>query len=382
MFHIAVALEVAACAGAGFSATYLYWLKARSRGPVSVTPRNEPAELNSLRSLYGYNEHCVIGSSIDSDVWISPDARGAVPYTESGGVWMVAGEPIADDADLVRITREFISAAKRKKKSVAFLPTTERFARSVASDDLRILKIGASPYFDLTAWDPRGNSAKHMRSGLNRARRAGVAVTEFVELNAEFRAEVKSLMDEWAESRRAGVRFGWLFQLMPFHNAELKRFFAAHDKTGRLVGILVASSIPARAGWYLEDVIRAGDAPLGTSDLLVYETMKALAASGAKVATLGTVPLSGRGGDAVSCGNNRVVEAMLGHSRRKLASVYNFDGLDQFKSKFVPSWWENEYIVVTKGHLIPPRVANALFNVAIPGSVLHVLLSALFGDGS
>ncbi|MBV9242520.1 MAG: DUF2156 domain-containing protein [Acidobacteria bacterium] len=160
---------------------------------------------------------------------------------------------------------------------------------------------------------------------------------------------------------------------MPFENAEFKKFYAAHDVDGHLVGVLAASSIPARDGWYLEDVIRGNDAPDGTSDILVFEALKALATQGAKVATLGTVPLSTRGNEGISCGRNGVVEAMLNVSRKQLKALYNFDGLGQFKSKFVPTWWENEYIVVTKGHLIPPRVANALFNIAIPGGLMHVL---------
>ena len=78
-----------------------------------------------------------------------------------------------------------------------------------------------------------------------------------------------------------------------------------------------------------------------------------LAAQGAKIATLGTVPLSTRGGDGISCGRNRAVEAMLDLSRKQLKSLYNFDGLGHFKSKFVPTWWENEYVVVTKGRPAP-----------------------------
>jgi len=158
MFHVAAALEVATCAGAGLSAFYYSWLNRRSGGRVSIRPRVEPSELCDLRSQYGYNEHSLIGSSIDSEVWISADKRGAIAYTESGGIWMVGGEPFAADHDLVRITNEFIVYARSLKKTVAFLPATERFARAVASDELRIVKIGASPYFDLTAWNPRGNS--------------------------------------------------------------------------------------------------------------------------------------------------------------------------------------------------------------------------------
>ncbi|HEY2847652.1 MAG TPA: DUF2156 domain-containing protein [Pyrinomonadaceae bacterium] len=382
MFQLAAALEVATCAGAGLSAFYYSWLNGRSSRGVSIAPREESSELCGLRSRYGYNEHSLIGSSIDSEIWVSADKRGAIAYTESGGIWMVAGEPFASDADLVRITTEFIAHARSVKKIVAFLPATERFARAVASDDVRIVKIGASPYFDLTTWNPRGNSAKHLRTGVNRGRRAGLTVTEITELTPEFRSEVERLSSEWGGKRRAGVRFGWLFELMPFENAEFKKYFAAHDADGHLVGMLAASPIPARDGWYLEDVIRGNDAPDGTSDILVFEALKTLAAQGAKIATLGTVPLSTRGDEGISCGRNRAVEAMLDLSRKQLKALYNFDGLGHFKSKFVPTWWENEYVVVTKGHLLPPRVANALFNIAIPGGLGHVLLVTLTGTAS
>jgi phosphatidylglycerol lysyltransferase len=382
MLHVAAALEVATCAGAGLSAFYYSWLNRRSGRGVSIRPKVESEDLCGLRSRFGYNEHSLIGSSIDSELWISADKRGAITYTESGSIWMVGGEPFASDMDLVRITNEFITHARSLRKTVAFLPATERFARAVASDELRIVKIGASPYFDLTRWNPRGNSAKHLRTGVNRGRRAGLAVTEVTDLTPEFRGEVERLTSEWGDKRRAGVRFGWLFELMPFENAEFKKFFAARDTEGRLMGILAASPIPAREGWYLEDVIRGNEAPDGTSDILVFEALKALAAQGAKIATLGTVPLSTRGGEGISCGHNRAVEAILDISRKQLKALYNFDGLGHFKSKFVPTWWENEYVVVTKGHLLPPRVANALFNIAIPGGLGQVLLVTLTGTAS
>ncbi|MBV9241700.1 MAG: DUF2156 domain-containing protein, partial [Acidobacteria bacterium] len=178
MFHVAAALEVATCTGAGISALYYGWLNARTGRRISIAPRVEAKDLVRLRSDHGYNEHSLIGSSIDSEVWVSADKRGAVAYTESGGIWMVAGEPFAAEHDLLRITNEFIAEAREQRKTVAFLPATERFARAIASDEVRIVKVGASPYFDLTTWNPRGNSAKHLRTGVNRARRAGLSVTE------------------------------------------------------------------------------------------------------------------------------------------------------------------------------------------------------------
>jgi phosphatidylglycerol lysyltransferase len=285
----------------------------------------------------------------------------------------VAGEPLGSEKDLPQITRRFLDHARSKKRVVAFLPSTEKFARTVSSSNVRIVKVGATPYFDLAKWDPRGNSAKKLRLGINHGRRANIVVSEVRELTAGFRREAAELMRSWANGRRAGVSFGWLFELVPFQKTGDRKYFAARNAKNELVGLLAASPIPARDGWYLEDVLRSVNAPAGTSDLLVFEALKGLAAQGAKLATLGTVPLSAKGENDISSKNNFLINKSLKFSKRYLNSMYNFDGLETFKSKFVPTWWESEYVVVSKGRLISPRVANAIFNIVVPGGLLQIL---------
>ena len=373
MFHFAAASELLVCAGAGVSTFLLSWSKSKVKPSLTILPKPEERGLLDLQSQFGYNEHSFLGISVQSEVWIDPQHNGAVSYNESGKFWIVAGEPLGCEQDLPAITAEFVEYARSRKKMVAFLPATEKFARSVASQNLRIVKVGASPYFDLQKWNPRGNSAKKLRLGVNHGRRSGISVAEVASVSDEFRVEVDGLIKQWVGSRRAGVGFGWLFELIPFQNSEAKKYFAARTEEGKLVGLLAASPIPARDGWYLEDVLRSTDAPDGTSDLLVFETLKMLAAHGAKLATLGTVPLSEKGSRDLSTGHNFIVENALNLSRKHLNSLYNFEGLGCFKSKFVPTWWESEYAIVSKGFLVPPRIANAVFNVIIPGGVLQVL---------
>ena len=373
MFHFEAASEILVCAGASVSTFMLSWTKSRVHEPLTIVPKQEDDDLLNMQLQFGYNEHSFVGISVQPEVWNDRKNNGAVSYNESGKVWIVAGEPLGREEDLPAITAEFVKYARSRKKIVAFLPTTEKYARSVASQNLRIVKVGASPYFDLQNWNPRGNSAKKLRLGVNRGRRSGVAVEEIRNVTAEFRREVDDLTTQWNDCRRAGVNFGWLFELIPFQNSKSKKYFAARTEDGKLVGLLAASPIPAREGWYLEDVLRSSDAPDGTSDLLVFETLKFLAAQGAKLATLGTVPLSQKGANDLSTGNNFIVEKALAFSRNHLNSLYNFDGLGCFKSKFVPTWWESEYVIVSKGFLIPPRVANAVFNVIIPGGLLQII---------
>ncbi len=375
MLHLLAVSKVLACASASASTLYLTWRRAAPRPRLDIFPQNDDCDLANLQHLHGYNEHTYVLDSGEGEVW-SDSGLGAVCYVERGNVWLVTGEPLAADSDLCDITRKFVAYAHENRKMVVFLPTSERFARAIAGQGYRIHKIAASPYFDLRKWDPRGNSAKHLRLGLNRARRAGISVKPVANISADFRREVDELCEKWLGGRSAGMSFGWLFRLAPFHNAEAKKYFAARDEDGRLVGLLAASPIPARDGWYLEDVLRSTDAPDGTSDLLVFETLRELAAAGALMATLGTVPLSDIGVDDLTS-----KAYLLGHVlhliRKNLKPIYNIEGLRCFKSKFVPSWWESEYVVVSKGYLCAPRSGIAILRVIFGGSLgLSCLLSS------
>jgi len=372
MFQIVVPTEILAITGVGIGTLYLGLRRSRlGRVALSYSAENEP-EAARFQSEFGYNEHSFIGSAVQPELWRDPVGKGAVSYVQSGKVWIVGGEPLSGEADLQAVTARFLAHARERRKIVAFLPATERFAHTAAAlPNMRVVKVGASPYFDLKKWDPRGNSAKKLRLGCNRGRRAGLVVEEAREVTPSFKAEVDELTRRWTEGRRAGVKFGWLFEVMPFQNEAARRYFTARRPDGTLAGLLSASPIPTRNGWYLEDVLRDRDAPDGTADLLVFEALKRLGESGAEMATLGTVPLSTKGGEALSVGNNFLVEKAFSAARRSLRSMYSFDGLGCFKSKFVPCWWENEYVVVTKGHTISPRVANAVFNVLLPGGVLQ-----------
>ena len=96
---------------------------------------------------------------------------------------------------------------------------------------------------------------------MNQARRAGVEVEMISEsVDESLKKETEQLCMSWLSSRRSATTFGWLIALDPFLHSEYKKYFAARVK-GKLVGFLGASRIPARKGWYLEDVWREPNAP-------------------------------------------------------------------------------------------------------------------------
>jgi len=362
---------------AGGSATAgARFMKVRIEAALAARRRSRlpdpTGELLRLQTLYGYNPHSLVSIAPGAMLWSTPDIDGAIIYGEFGRVWLAAGDPLAPLADMAELARQFAAFAKRKNRMVAFVPTTSEFAHAVAPRDFVAVKCGASPYFDLQNWNPRGDCAKKMRAGVNQARRAGVEVEMISEsVDAALKKETAQLCLRWLDMRRAATTFGWLIALDPILHSEHKKYFAARVD-GKLVGFLAASPIPRRKAWYLEDVLREPDAPNGTPTLLVFEAFAKLKAEGATLATLGTTPLTTEGPDDLRGGHPMVLRT-LDMASRHLGGFYSFEGLHRFKARFVPSWWESEYILSQRGVTIPPRVGHAIVRALVPGGLTQIL---------
>lgn len=365
---------LAAGGGASYGARYVTHKVRMVRSLArSVRAPDPTTELLQLQSAYGYNAHSLVSIMPGGMTWTMPGIDGAIIYGEFGRVWLGAGDPLARPEDIKALVKGFMTAATRARRIAAFVPATERCAREAVQLGMSAIKIGSAPYFDLEVWQPRGNSAKKMRAGVNQALRSGIRIEAVVSISETLKKETAELCLQWLKTRRAATTFGWLLALDPFLRADRKKLFAARDAGNRLVGLLAASPIPSRDGWYLEDVVRAHDAPKGTADLLVFETLQRLKAEGATMATLGTAPLANEGLDDISTHDHPVIERALRLASKRLGAFYNFEGLRRFKSKFVASRWESEYALVQHGVLVPSRVAHALLRAIVPGGLKQLL---------
>ena len=359
-----------AAGGASYGARYVSHRFRQGRRPSIADPTDD---LLRLQSLYGYNAHSLVSIAPGATAWRMQGIDGAVIYSRFGHVWLAAGDPLAGAKDVKPLVKGFLAAARKDRCVAAFVPATERFACEATSLGMTAIKIGSAPYFDLNSWHPRGNRAKKLRAGVNQATRAGVKIETVGSFSEELKQETAELCLEWLKTRRAATNFGWLLALDPFFQADRKKFFAARDAHGRLVGFLAASPIPARDGWYLEDVLRRPDSPQGTSDLLVFEALQRLEELGAGIATLGTAPLAKDGVDDISTHDHPAIERALQAASKRFSAFYNFEGLRRFKAKFVASWWESEYVLVQHGAMVPTRVAHALLRAMVPGGLTQLL---------
>ncbi|HLU64757.1 MAG TPA: DUF2156 domain-containing protein [Kofleriaceae bacterium] len=265
-----------------------------------------------------------------------PDGTGAVvAFADTAGGWVAAGSPLVARERRADAASRFAEAARRAGRRASFFAVE----RPGELGGLRALEIGAQPVFDPAAWADRLRQFRRLREQIRRAGAKGVAVRRVApdELapGLPLRAEVDALAARWlADRHMAAMRF--LVALELHVEPDQHRYFAA-ERGGHLVAFLSLVPVPARGGWLFEDLVRAPDAPNGTSELLIDAAMRDLAAAGARRATFGLAPLAG-GAPAWA--------RALGWIGRPL---YDFRGIRAFKERLHPQSWEPVYLAHGRG---------------------------------
>ena len=321
----------------------------------------EPADLNTLigwHARYAVNPSSL--AALTSMTWTLrlPGQDGGLGLTRIGGVLVASGEPLAPPSAWPALAGALIDLAGLVGARPCVVPVGAEYAATLQGVGLRTVRLGSTPYVHLQDWPARGNAGAGVRAAVNRARRDALVMREVGQERGApgWQAEVQALATDWLRRRRAHITFRWIFELRPLVFSDHKRYFEARC-SNRLVGLIAASPLPGRSGWYLEDVLRAEAAPASTNTALVAFALGALRASGARLATLGGVPLARqRGWDdaAVSA-----PERLAYHLRPALSLLYDFGGLETFKRRFGPAHWENEFVALPQdlGGLIVGGVA-------------------------
>jgi phosphatidylglycerol lysyltransferase len=250
-----------------------------------------------------------------------------VAYVDTGGAWVAAGAPLAAAEALAEAAHAFVDAAARAGRSACFFATEPRFLDVPGFENLL---IGEQPVWDPRQWEATLRGSSSLREQLRRARAKGVeiehvAADDVASADAPLRLELERVIRTWQHSK-AMPPMEFLVHVAPFEFASERRLLLARHEA-RIVGLAAVVPVYARAGWFVEDLIRLPNAPNGTTELLVDAAMRDAAALGSGYLTLGLAPLAGD------------VPLMLGLARRYAAPLYDFRGLGAFKAKFRPSQW-------------------------------------------
>jgi phosphatidylglycerol lysyltransferase len=272
-----------------------------------------------------------------------------VGYVESHGYRIVAGAPVCAPQRLTDVTTRFEADASRAGYRVCYFGAQDRMIMTLdAHRPLAGLLLGAQPVWQPANWAARLQRKASLRAQLARARNKQVSVTAWTGSQATNHPILRRCLTEWVQSRRMPPLH---FLVEPDTLGRLedrKVFVAAH--MNQVIGFLIASPVPRRNGWLIEQIIRTRSAPNGTTELLLDTAMRSLAAEGAAYVTLGLSALSRRAG-ITQTPQTAGVRLLLALTRSYGQRFYNFEGLDAYRAKFLPEWWEPIYALSRERHI-------------------------------
>jgi len=309
---------------------------ARLARRASPTPSREEVERRLER--FGTDAMSFLALEARMLHWIDdggPDATDAcVAYVDTGTAWVGATGPMSDPADRSRAATRFVEAARARGRRACFFAT-----ESLDADPFARLLIGEQPILRPAEWLAALPRHGRLREQLRRARAKGVRVRRVdaseLAVGSPLRLEIDALALLWLRARHMDP-MAFLVSLELYARPAEHRYFVA-ERDGRVVEFLSAVPIYAENAWLVEDVVRASDAPNGTTETLIVALLEETRA--ARFVTLGLTPLSGD------------IAWPLRFARHASRPLFDFRGLRAFRARLHPQEWRPVWLVHPRGQL-------------------------------
>jgi phosphatidylglycerol lysyltransferase len=337
-------------------------------------PFSEVDRARDLVLRFGWNAMAYQILNPGMRLWFAAGGEGVVGYVRAGGYRVVAGAPVCPPERLAEVAAEFAADTRRVRQRLCYFGAQDRMRELLAErGPASALLLGAQPAWDPAHWQGIVSAKASLRAQLARARNKGVTVRRS---GSSGEPGLQGCLTEWIERRGLPpMHFLVEWNILP-HLLDRRLFVA--ERAGRTVGFLIASPIPRRDGWLIEQIIRGEAAPNGTTELLLDSAVRAFAEEGARYVTLGLSPLSRAVPQepAPPWSLRPLLALTRVHARR----FYNFEGLERFKRKFLPESWEPIYAITDRPRVSPRTlyaIAGAFGGRSPVLFIGHALLRAL-----
>lgn len=306
--------------------------------------------------------------------WFPPEGDAVVAYRRHAGIRVVAGAPIAPAERLAAVAARFEAESARNGDGVCYFAAEERLEALFRIDGRHAgVRLGAQPFWEPAGWPARVASHASLRAQLSRARNHGVVLEEWPSAKAEGNADLAACLSHWLLTRGLPP-LAFLVEPRTLGRLRDRRVFVA-SRGGAPVGFLVASPVPARRGWLVEQIVRGKGAPNGTAESLVDAAMRAFASESVALVTLGLAPLASRG-EPSPWPEPPWVRFLFRGLRRHGRPFYDFEGLEAFKAKLDPDRWAPVY-AFAPGPRFTPRHLWAIAGAFGGGSPARLAARAL-----
>ncbi len=316
---------------------------------MDVLPRNAAAQrARNLVMSWGRNSTASQILNPGIRLWFG-GKETVVGYVRRNSWLLVAGEPVCRLEVRASVVKEFEAWARDQGLGVCYV---------CASDSLRdffsgsaghsIITMGAQPVWNPADWPGIVRARSSLRAQLHRSINKGVRIESMSPAAGARDAEISRTLSEWLDSRRLPPMH---FMVEPdvLSGVTDDRLLFVARREERIVAFLVASPVVARNGYLVEELVRSPRAPNGTAELLIDAAMARFAELGCTYVTMGLVALA----SGTVLENPFWLRSLMYIARAHANRFYNFRGLERFRAKMHPAYWEKIYAISNERRFSP-----------------------------
>jgi phosphatidylglycerol lysyltransferase len=339
------------------------------------TPDLDIDRARRLVLAHGWNATCYQILNPGFQLWFSEAGDAVAGYVEYGHTRIIGGAPVCPRGRLASVAEELEARNRADRRRTCYFAAEARLEKVYrTATDHATMVLGSQPCWNPSDWPRRIAWHASLRAQLNRAANKGVVVERWPSSRAHNHPELRRCLQEWLATRG----------LPPMHfliePETLSRVFdrkvLVARRDARVTAFLVASPIPARSGWLVEQVVRGSGAVNGTSEMLIDAAVREMIADGSTYVSLGLVPLASQPGSTVHTDpmkrNPAWFSSFMTWLRAHGQRYYKVKGLESFKAKFGPDRWEPVYAIVDEER-VRPSVLYAVAAAFAQGSPVALL---------
>jgi phosphatidylglycerol lysyltransferase len=285
----------------------------------------------------------------DKSLLFSDSGRSFLMYGVARRSWVAMGDPVGDAGEREELVWRFRELADRAGAWSVFYQVSPESLPLYVDAGLALSKLGEEARVRLDAFALEGSSRASLRQAHRRARRDGLdfRIADVAEVPALLPA-LKQISDDWLRTKSVAEKG---FSLGRFSEPYLRNFpVALVEQSGRLVAFADLWESATHEELSVDLMRHTSVAPNSVMDYLFIELMLWGRSQRYRWFNLGMAPLSGLEAHRLAPAWHKVGRLVYRYGE----NFYNFEGLRQYKEKFLPEW--RPRYLAAPGGLAQPRV--------------------------
>ncbi|GFH39763.1 bifunctional lysylphosphatidylglycerol flippase/synthetase MprF [Lactococcus insecticola] len=317
---------------AGIWLVYLQYLQGKRLKIGVLLDENVEQKILDLLETYGGNTQSQLVFMGDKRIW-NYENQVMLQFAIRQDKVLVMGTPSGNQSLWYEALSQFIREADLLGYRPVFYEIDEKTTLILHELGYHFIKQGEEGHVDLQTFSLSGSKNKTKRQAVNQVEKSGFTF-DMIAVDAitpDLLAELRQISDEWLDGRREKG-----FSLGNFSENYLKKAPIAIVKSDDDVIVAFANIMPTYTTDFVTvDLMRHSTAaPKGVMDFLFIKLFEHFKAAGIEKFDLGMTPLANVGTFRNAFVSERIANLIYQFGD----SLYNFEGLRNFKKKYVTSW--------------------------------------------